>query len=139
MKSVKVRLLEKVLVNSKTKCWIWTSQTDNGGYGKFWFERKCQLAHRVSYIIFVGPIPELMTLDHYFCNTPGCINPVHLKLATQRQNILRGNNICARNARKTHCSQGHEFEFKMENGRERRICRICARESARRRWRERNK
>lgn len=60
------------------------------------------MAHRASYEAFVGPIPEGMTIDHV-CNVRDCVNPDHLRIATQQENILRGNNMAARFAARDRC------------------------------------
>jgi hypothetical protein len=92
------------------------------------------LAHRFSYEIFIGPIPDGMTVDHIACNFTSCCNPDHLRVCSNRENGLRGNSAAAQNARKTHCVNGHEFT--PENTRttsERRRCRRCKAASERRR------
>jgi len=44
------------------------------------------LAHRLSYIIHKGSIPERMTILHS-CDNPPCINPDHLSIGTQKENL----------------------------------------------------
>lgn len=120
--------VRKTKYDKCTSCLEWIgSKEDKMGYGKFVYENG-QYAHRYSYEYFIGPIPDGMTIDH-LCENPSCVNPFHLTLATQRDNILRGNNICARNARKTHCKRGHEFtpENTMLLRGGRRQCRECTR------------
>lgn len=46
-------------------------------------------AHRLSYELFVGPIPDGYELDH-LCRNRGCVNPAHLEAVTHRVNVLRG-------------------------------------------------
>ena len=71
-------------------CWIWLRAWNPDGYGKCTtkvngelFQRK---AHRFVYEQLVGPIPEDMVLCHR-CNTRICVDPDHLYVGTQRQNI----------------------------------------------------
>jgi hypothetical protein len=114
-------------------CWLWTAGTTDGGYGKFNpTARRTVLAHRFSYELEIGPIPDGLTLDHLCRNRP-CVRASHLEPTTQRVNILRGEGVAAINAAKTHCDNGHEFtEANTRYTSTQRVCRICARETVRR-------
>jgi len=90
------------------ECWLWTSTKGRGGYGQFALQSRAKLAHRVSYNLFKGWIPEDLEIDH-ICNVRSCVNPDHLRAVTGRFNTLRGNCVSAVNARKTHCIHGHKF------------------------------
>ena len=79
-------------------------------------------AHRVMYTHMVGPIPEGLTIDH-LCKVHNCVNPKHLEAVTQRENVLRSNNMAAINARKTLCMRGHELTTIAPN---KRRCDTCA-------------
>lgn len=94
-------------VNKTSACWLWTGGTAKG-YGHFKFRTKTVKAHRFSYEVHVGPIPEGLQIDH-LCRTPLCVNPLHLEPVTAKENTLRGNTIQARNKAKTHCMRGHLF------------------------------
>lgn len=90
-------------------CWIWTGSTGGDGrYGRIHFEGRNRPAHRVAYILLVGPVSEDDVLDH-LCRVTLCVNPTHLEPVTQAENIRRGDAPPALNARKTHCKRGHEF------------------------------
>lgn len=70
-------------------CWIWVAQTSSSGYGKISLARRfgfTTYAHRLSWIIHFGFIPEGMNVCHN-CDTPHCINPHHLFLGTQQDNV----------------------------------------------------
>lgn len=89
-------------------CWVWMGGTSGKGHGKFYDDGRSQQAHRWSYETFVGPIPEGLVLDHT-CRNRSCVNPLHLRPVTQLHNTLIGEGPTAKNRRKTHCKNGHEF------------------------------
>ncbi|MBT2412652.1 HNH endonuclease [Streptomyces sp. ISL-12] len=67
---------------------LWTGSTDQG-YGRLRFRGRLVRAHRFSYELNVGPIPDGHQVDH-LCRTPSCVRPDHLEAVTQRENVLRG-------------------------------------------------
>lgn len=71
-------------VNEKG-CDKFTSSPDSFGYRMFWFGGQARSAHRISYRIHCGPIPEDKQVNHE-CDTPWCVNPNHLYLGTQSEN-----------------------------------------------------
>ena len=91
----------------KFACWNWKAGKTKG-YGMFYLNGRSVGAHRVSYELYVGKIPKGLTLDH-LCRNTACVNPRHLEPVTLGVNVLRSNNLCAVNARKTHCKNGHKF------------------------------
>lgn len=110
-------------------CWIWTAARSHG-YGVVTIDRRLVKAHRSVYQALVGQIPEGLTIDH-LCRERACVNPEHLEPVTHRENILRGEGVAAKNAAKTHCPYGHEYDEK--NTRRtggRRVCRECSRLTA---------
>lgn len=82
--SLKCRLLENSFVNEKY-CWIWTGPTC-GPYGKTRWKSKTILTHRASFEIFNKKIPLGKMVCHS-CEVPLCINPFHLWIGTQKENI----------------------------------------------------
>jgi hypothetical protein len=66
-------------------CWGWTGNKLQAGYGTFPVKRQSTLAHRFSYELHVGPIPEGMHI-HHRCRNTSCTNPDHLEVVTQAEN-----------------------------------------------------
>ena len=69
-------------------CWVWLKATGPTGYGVAWNGHRTMGAHRLSYEIHVGPIPDGLHIDHLCCN-PTCVNPDHLEPVTQQENNRR--------------------------------------------------
>lgn len=95
-------------VSKTDTCWLWTAAKTGQGYGHIKVDGRMRPAHRVSYELAIGPIPEGMDLDH-LCRTPLCVRPDHLEPVTRRTNVLRGVGYCAQQARKEECVNGHAF------------------------------
>jgi hypothetical protein len=66
-------------------CWLWVGTTTRG-YGRIRAFGSTQRAHRVSWLIHRGPIPSGIGVCHR-CDTPSCVNPDHLFLGDQRDNL----------------------------------------------------
>lgn len=73
-------------VNEATGCWDWSGGRTRGGYGATRYAGQQTGAHRAYYAHYVGPIPPGALVRHT-CDNPGCVNPAHLELGTQRQNM----------------------------------------------------
>lgn len=128
------RLLAKVRV-AESGCWEWTaSHVGSTGYGKIVNMNKTLMpAHRASYQLFVGPIPDGLEIDH-LCRNPSCVNPEHLEPVTGRENKIRAMPYrVTGNEKKTHCPQGHPYDeentrlYTAPTGYTGRNCRACSR------------
>lgn len=89
-------------VRKTESCWFWTGPKNKLGYGKLVFLPYCptQYAHRLSWIIRFGDIEKGKLVLHT-CDVPYCVNPEHLFLGTQKDNILD-------KVKKGRCNQKHE-------------------------------
>lgn len=72
-------------VDKGAGCWAWAGSYRRDGYGQFQFRGSNSAAHRASWTIHNGPIPDGMFIDH-ICHNKSCVRPDHLRLATVRQN-----------------------------------------------------
>jgi hypothetical protein len=108
-------------------CWVYPPN-ETTGYSRIMHDRHRQMTHRAVYEILVGTIPEGLQLDH-LCRNRACINPDHLEPVTKQENLARGNGVMAKNARKTHCKNGHEFTeqniYRPPSRPDRRYCYMC--------------
>lgn len=108
------------------ECWVWMGAKFENGYGAFRFFRGgTGRAHRYAYMLLVGDIPGDLVVDH-LCKRVDCVNPRHMEVVTDVENVMRGDSPHAENARKDTCPSGHEFDRLKGDGR--RQCTKCSRQ-----------
>jgi len=113
-------------VDKTDSCWLWTACKSSTQYGVIRLSGTTRYAHRISYYLSKGDLADGLVVDH-LCRTRHCVNPDHLELVTNRENILRGNGWSGRNASKTSCLRGHPLTPDNLTGRTRpgRECKQC--------------
>ena len=90
-KSVEQRFWEKVNKDGPmcerlgTRCWVWIGAIASHGYGTITTKRRHSYAHRVSWELSSGKIPDGLCVLHK-CDNPPCIRPDHLFLGTGKDN-----------------------------------------------------
>ena len=120
--------LENFVV-SENGCWEWQGSKSRG-YGKLTFNKKVLWAHRAAWIEKFGDISKGMCVCHK-CDNKACINPDHLFLGSQKDNIRDAAKKDRLDRKLTHCPKGHLYEESnvyLSRGKYK-VCKICRNES----------
>lgn len=125
------RFWEKV--DKAGECWIWVGSRHRTGYGMFGSIPGLTRAHRFSYAVHFGPIPDGMYVCHK-CDNPSCVRPDHLFLGTPKDNyedaVAKGRVPRARFWREGYCRRGHKLtpeNTKQYSGSQE--CQVCQRKN----------
>lgn len=135
--SVEVRVSEascfsfwKRVETQPSGCMLWVGAVNRkGGYGRVRFNKKYVYTHRIVPLL-VGQSYDSTKVITHRCDTPRCVNPLHLKAATQAENLK--DMVSKRRHHwhdKSQCRRGHDFSgenlYMYKDGR--RGCRTCMR------------
>ncbi len=109
-------------IDKTDTCWLWTGGK-RGEYGIFNHDGGDTYAHRLSYALAKGPIPDGLEINH-LCFATLCVNPAHLEAIPKSENLSR-----AKRKPKTRCAQGHPWVPENIGFNRWRYCLICSRVS----------
>ncbi len=101
------RVKKKSIINEKG-CWLLSSSLTPSGYSMLSYKGNTIRGHKIVFEITNGKVPFGKVLDHYYCQNRNCVNPQHLEIVSQQENIKRGlTGITWK--QKTYCPKGHPY------------------------------
>lgn len=132
------RFFSKIDVDERSDCWLWTGGVVSSGYGLFSLSGLTASggagAHRVAYLLAVGPIEDGLEV-HHKCGVKLCCNPAHLETLSRSSHIDKTPGcvgyINRERAADTHCVHGHEYTpdnigYRNTADSTGRYCKLCA-------------
>ena len=132
--TVQIRAFRRLRYIPETGCLEWTGSLSKG-YGQINVGVRPEKVHRLMYRLWVGEIPDGMSIDH-LCRNTKCAAPDHLEAVTLSENTRRQlQDIGHHNALKTHCPKGHPYDesnTRYASQGTGRVCRMCRADSNRR-------
>lgn len=117
------------------KCLEWIGTISANGYGVLSFKGRQWKAHRVSKALSGVLVPHDLVIDH-LCRNTKCVNPEHLRVCTNAENVMVGESFAPKNKAKESCLRGHPYatygrETVRKDGTKWRACRKCGNENDR--------
>lgn len=104
-RTVRERVLSRLIIDPETGCLLWTGTVNGNGYGQAYDGARTVLVHRLMHEWFIGPIPDGYQVDH-LCRVRHCASPAHLEAVTPAENKRRS--VAAQPIR-TKCRHGHPY------------------------------
>lgn len=101
----KIKIRERFFsyIRKTNSCWLWTGYVRENGYANFRYKDSTWRAHRVSYDLFVGPIPKGKMVLHK-CDVKECVRPEHLYIGDHARNMR---DVVERKRQWYHPPKGH--------------------------------
>ncbi len=128
------KLIGRIFPEPNTGCWLWGGPVNAKGYGMHSYRRDGKwtvtTAHRAVYGMLRGIVPRNLVTDH-LCRVRSCVNPDHIRVVTDRENVLFNSvGKAAQNHAKSccpKCSREYTAESRMRGGKQsqHRRCRPC--------------
>lgn len=97
-------------VDKTETCWLWTGSLFPTGYGQIKVDGKTSLAHRISWSLVTGAMPDGPL--HHSCGIKRCVNPDHLHLHDRKSHAAEHKRLgnASGHGHETHCPAGHAYD-----------------------------